>query len=361
MPGRPRHPSGLPVAAAALPLALLAGCGGEGAAAEPGRQPASTAAAPIIVRVEPVARETVVSAYSTSATLRAEKRATVTSRTRGVLEELLVEEGDLVEAGQVLAQLEDEEQELALARAQHRPRHQEARVRAGGQKLNEDRILSDNEVELLRREAEELKHDVALAELNLERTSILAPFDGVVVALRHLDLGRDGQRRHRDLRPLPTSTRSSSTSTCRNGTSGAWRPSRPCASPPTPIDDDGRGAHRAHRPDRRPGHRHGEGHRRRRALRRRRPGGLAAAGRLRPDRRGDRRARRRRWSCGARPSSPRAGAGSSTASARTGDTVEAIEVELGFEEGDRVEILRHRARHAASRSGTRSSCSARAR
>jgi len=55
-------------------------------------------------------------------------------------------------------------------------------------KLNADRILSDNEVELLRRESEELKHDLALAQLNLERTTITAPFDGVVV-LRYLDLG----------------------------------------------------------------------------------------------------------------------------------------------------------------------------
>jgi len=87
----------------------------------------------------------------------------------------------------VLARLEDDEQQLAVDRfetSEEIKRREDERSLA----LAEDRIISTNEVELLRREVEGLGHDLALARLNLERTRILAPFDGVVVR-RHLDVG----------------------------------------------------------------------------------------------------------------------------------------------------------------------------
>lgn len=142
---------------------------------------------PIGVAVAPVIREPMQSLYSTSATLRADKRATVTSRTRGVLEQLFVEEGDRVVAGQAIAQLEDGEQRLAVDRYEmaYAAKQRELDRTEG---LNEQDLISDSEFELIRREAEESSHDLDLARLELERTTISAPFDGIVV-LRHLDLG----------------------------------------------------------------------------------------------------------------------------------------------------------------------------
>ena len=165
---------------------LLAGCG------EADSQPAqaresSRAIDPISVAVARATRGEMVSLYSTSATLRAEKLATVTSRTRGVLEELLVEEGDRVAAGQALAQLEDREQALAVGR--YETTHQiKRRELERSSELLQSNIVSENELELLRREAEEARHDLELAQLELARTSIPAPFDGIVVR-RHLDVG----------------------------------------------------------------------------------------------------------------------------------------------------------------------------
>ena len=57
----------------------------------------------IAVRVTDVVREPLASLYTTSATLRADKQATVTARTSGVIRELLVEEGHRVQADQALA------------------------------------------------------------------------------------------------------------------------------------------------------------------------------------------------------------------------------------------------------------------
>lgn len=173
----------------ALVLWSLFGCGestdvATGALAA---NPAEEAADPITVAVDRVVRGAMASSYSTSATLRAERSATVTSRTRGVLEELLVEEGDSVETGQTLARLEDDEQALAVARYEsvHEIKTRELERLTG---LNEQAIVSDSELEIIRREVREASNDLELARLNLARTTIESPFDGIVV-LRYLDVG----------------------------------------------------------------------------------------------------------------------------------------------------------------------------
>lgn len=172
-----------------LALLPLVGCGGEagGATAQERAVGARGAVEPITVAVAAVLRQDMSSAYRTSATLRAERRATITARTRGVIEELFVEEGDLIEADQVLAKLEDDEELLAVTRADsvHLIKQREYERLTT---LNAQDIISDNEVELIRREASEARLDLELAQLELERTSIRAPFAGIVVA-RHLDLG----------------------------------------------------------------------------------------------------------------------------------------------------------------------------
>jgi len=174
---------------ATLVLGLAAACGMQ--ASEPGDEDAAGAGRgaiqPFSVAVASVTRASMTSSYSTSATLRAEKSATVTSRTRGVLEELLAEEGDTVSAGQTIARLEDDEQTLAVARYEsiEEIKSRELQRLSG---LKDQSIVSDNDVELVRREAREAKNDLELARLNLERTAIESPFDGIVV-LRHLDVG----------------------------------------------------------------------------------------------------------------------------------------------------------------------------
>ena len=166
---------------------LLAGCAEEDADPGQARERVSREIDPISVAVAQATSGEMVSLYSTSATLRAEKLATVTSRTRGVLEELIVEEGDTVEAGHPIAKLEDEEQILAVGRYETTQEIKQRELERSIELL-ESSIISENEIGLLRREAKEARHDLELARLELARTSILAPFDGIV-ARRHLDVG----------------------------------------------------------------------------------------------------------------------------------------------------------------------------
>lgn len=134
-----------------------------------------------------IERRAMSALYSTSGTLRAERRATVTARTNGVIERLLVEEGDRVRAGQPLAELEKDEQRIAAERARDTLETRRSELRRL-ERLYAQELVSEEAIEQARRDAEDAEHTADLAELELSRTVIRAPFDGVVVT-RQLDMG----------------------------------------------------------------------------------------------------------------------------------------------------------------------------
>lgn len=184
----------------AVSVVGFTGCGGPspaqagGAAPQAAADPASITeelksdeADAIAVRVSAVATESISALYTTSATLRADKRATVTSRTSGVVRQLLVEEGDWVDDGQPLAMLEDEEQEIEHLRATS-IRDNKLREYERATKLHVQGLMSDEEFEVIRRESGELVQTAELTKLRLERTVVRASFAGKIT-VRHLDVG----------------------------------------------------------------------------------------------------------------------------------------------------------------------------
>jgi membrane fusion protein, multidrug efflux system len=169
-----------------LLLLGLTGCGAEAHSQQPaGTAPVASEAT--TVRVAPARRAALSLLYATSATLRPERQAIVTARTRGVVRSLLVEAGDEVEAEQPVALLEDDEQRIERDRAIV-VREQEERELARAVQLRAERALSDNDLDAARKERDEAAHRAALAELALARTVIRAPFAGRVLR-RHLDPG----------------------------------------------------------------------------------------------------------------------------------------------------------------------------
>lgn len=160
---------------AALLALLLVGSGCKGkpetdVAKEDPRIPVEIAA----VRSGPID-----AAYRGTATLEAEAEATVVAKQSGVIEQLLVEEGARVRAGQVLARLETERLRLELARS-----------RSTLDKLEQDfaRAESVYARKLIAREAwERSKFELdgaraahELAALALREAEIRAPIEGVV-------------------------------------------------------------------------------------------------------------------------------------------------------------------------------------
>ena len=168
---------------AATPAAAAAAQGGSSRRGAPA-QPAADAVA---VRAAPVRREALSSLYSTSASLRADRRAIITARTRGVIRKLLVEEGDTVAESQDLAALENDEQRIALSRAVT-TRDTLLRDLERSRNLHEEGLVSDEDFESVRRQSQDAMQAAALAELELSRTMIRAPFAGVIVR-RYLDVG----------------------------------------------------------------------------------------------------------------------------------------------------------------------------
>ena len=172
-----------------LGICLLAvtGCGPGGVVGAASTQDDEKDEDAIAIEVGTVARGTLSALYSTSATLRADKQATVTARTRGVIRQLLVEEGDWVKKDQKLAVLEDDEQRIVFEQASatyENKRREHERAKS----LHAQELLSDEEYDTAEREAVDARHAADLAKLALSRIVIRATFSGRIL-VRHLDVG----------------------------------------------------------------------------------------------------------------------------------------------------------------------------
>lgn len=117
--------------------------------------------------------------YSGTATLEAEERATIVSQTTGVVLQVMTEEGDFVEAGQVLARLETDRYALEVQRAQAEFERLQLDFERK-QELFERELVSAEAFEQVRANLEAAKAEYDLARLDLRYTSIRAPFSGFI-------------------------------------------------------------------------------------------------------------------------------------------------------------------------------------
>ena len=146
-------------------------------------------AAPVPVEVASLTRGDVVAVYSGTATLEADQEAQVVAKVGGEVREILVEEGDVVKANQVLARLDGD-----------RLRYQLQQSRANLQKLQQDYdrnvdlfergLISSGAYEGMKFELDALKAQYELARLELSYTEIRAPFAGVI-AERMIKVGNN--------------------------------------------------------------------------------------------------------------------------------------------------------------------------
>ena len=160
-----------------MALPGLVGCGGangEEAASEDDETPAA-----VPVEVASVDLGTVRAAYSGTTTLEAEQEADIVAKVQGVVLELLVEEGDQVSSGQVVARLDRERLELQVRQAQATLDKLENDFRRTSE-LYEKKLISRDAFDKLQYDLEAQKAAVALAELDLSYTDVRAPFAGVI-------------------------------------------------------------------------------------------------------------------------------------------------------------------------------------
>ena len=144
-------------------------------------------APPVPVAVAQVQRGSIEAYYQGSTNLSAEEEAVVVARTQGVVEALFAEEGDVVEAGQPLAQLETERLTLELARS----RAQLERLKTAferAERMFEARMISPNEHDDARFAHEAERTNLSLREYDLREATIRATIDGVITR-RHIKVG----------------------------------------------------------------------------------------------------------------------------------------------------------------------------
>ncbi len=163
-------------------LLVLSACDARGPSAmRGGAGDFRTAAAPSALPVEVMAvtRGDIQRTYRTVTTLEAGLEAEVVARSTGVLETIRVEEGDYVEQGQVLAQLDIEQLQLEVAQREATV----ARLRGDLQRtrtLFERNLGSATDVDNLRYELQSQEAQLDLAELRLRYATVTAPISGIV-------------------------------------------------------------------------------------------------------------------------------------------------------------------------------------
>lgn len=121
------------------------------------------------------------STYTTTAILEAREEAFVVARASGIIEAILVEEGDYVEKGQELARLDKRRYELNLAKA----RADLMGLTRELEKINKvysQKLVSDDTYDKLNAQYESALASVQLAELDLKETTIIAPISGYVAS-----------------------------------------------------------------------------------------------------------------------------------------------------------------------------------
>jgi membrane fusion protein (multidrug efflux system) len=183
-----KTPTTIPATLRAITLfsaALITACG-VGEASVPNSD-AIQAATRVPVETTTPYRSDINATYSASASISSDADAPVTARVAGELVDLLVEEGDRVAAGQILARLDGERLRLEMLSAKanlERARKEYSR----NTDLHKRGLVSSAMFEGLKYDLESLKATYDLKRLNYDYSNIRATISGVV-STREIKLG----------------------------------------------------------------------------------------------------------------------------------------------------------------------------
>ena len=144
--------------------------------------------APVPVSVAPINRGAVSAYISSTANLVADAEVRVLSEAEGRVAELLVEEGDRVKKGQVLAQLVKNDAEIAVKKAQIKVESMGIAFERA-QKGLADNLISRELYDKVSLDDQIAQQELAEAQWRLEKTTIRAPFTGRVTE-RFVKLGQ---------------------------------------------------------------------------------------------------------------------------------------------------------------------------
>ncbi|MDJ0654377.1 MAG: efflux RND transporter periplasmic adaptor subunit [Xanthomonadales bacterium] len=158
---------------------VIAACNGPGGSGESGDAEESDEEIAVPVEAQRSTLNTVYASYKGTTTLEAEREADVVAKTSGIVLDILVEEGDTVEAGQVVARLERDRLELELERAKA-TLDQLRKDYDRSQELFNKKLISSDAYERARSDLDQQQASFDMARLELSYTEVRTPIGGVV-------------------------------------------------------------------------------------------------------------------------------------------------------------------------------------
>lgn len=165
---------------AALGVLTVAGCGGgggEGEGDKKGEDNAQETAVP--VETSRSRRDEIVASYTGTASLEPEGQAQVVAKSSGVVQTVLVEEGDKVHAGQVLATLDPERARMQLRQSEASLKRMENDAHRAQEMFNR-KLLSAEASDRAKFDFQTQRAAYDMARLDLQYTQIVAPISGTV-------------------------------------------------------------------------------------------------------------------------------------------------------------------------------------
>lgn len=166
-----------------LPLSLalivaLAGCTGSPASSEAVAKKAESSDAQPVETARVVQGE-LTARYAATATLQAEHEAKLISEVPGTVLKLLVEEGDRVSKGQLLARIDAAHSRLQLREAEADLQRRKNDVDRG-EKLLERKLIAATTQDQAESDFAVRRAEVKLARVRVDKSEIRAPFEGVI-------------------------------------------------------------------------------------------------------------------------------------------------------------------------------------
>jgi membrane fusion protein (multidrug efflux system) len=158
-------------------LALAACQPGKAKNKDDGTDAAKATAVP--VETQPLRRGEMVAVYSGTAPIEADQEAQVVAKVGGEVRQIYVEEGDAVQAGQLLARLDGDRLRLTLAQTEANLRKLERDYKRTLE-LSEKGLVPKSAAENARYDLDALRAAYDSARLELSYTEIRAPIAGVV-------------------------------------------------------------------------------------------------------------------------------------------------------------------------------------
>lgn len=121
-----------------------------------------------------------ISGLSFTGTVRAAQRAELSFKTSGKIVKIYLQEGSTVSQGQLLAELDNTEQKIALKSSKTQYDRAESDYQRGLTIFNSTQAISKSDLEKLKTERDLAKNKYNTAQETLEYTKITAPFSGVI-------------------------------------------------------------------------------------------------------------------------------------------------------------------------------------